>query len=271
MNRQRTKEGMPAQKGGVAGPRAWDSQPPRSGRCWEPRAGSSAPWPGEACCLPGCSRLPGPRRAVAAGGITPCQAPSQPACVYPAGLGPARFLFAAQGPPVRDRQSPSVLSGPSPPSRRVPLSNSHHPGGAKPGDSPGPTEGKAGVATAITHSVILQVLGWRGSAHAHKYPCELSWAAIHFQGSRALERGHQDEVRLSAFTSMCRATQKATHCRIPFTRNVQNRQTQRDRELISGRQGLGGSTGMVTANGPGFLFGVIKRHWNQRVGMSVQL
>lgn len=47
----------------------------------------------------------------------------RPACIYLAGLGPARFLFAAQWPPVQDRQSSSVLLGPHP-------MHSHHPGRA---------------------------------------------------------------------------------------------------------------------------------------------
>ena len=117
--------------GRVAGPRAWDSQPPWSSRCWEQRAGSSAPWPGKACCLPGCSRLPGPRRAAAAGGIRPCQAPSLASLYLPSRSQPSPLpvcFTVASCPGQTEPQCPVRV--PPPPSR-APLSSSHHPGGAR--------------------------------------------------------------------------------------------------------------------------------------------
>lgn len=124
----------------------------------------------------------------------------QPACIYLAGLSPALFLFASQWPPVRGRQSRSVLSGcPHHPVERPSQAHTTQAGQGW-GDSPGPTEGKAGVATAVPHSTGP----W------------LSRAAIYLQGSRALGRSHREVVWLSGFKSMCLATQKAPRCGIPL-------------------------------------------------------
>lgn len=83
---------MTTREGGVAGPRAWDpgSHPTAA------TAERSGPWPGKTRCLPGCQKLPRLRWVAAAGASRHARHLPQPACVYLAGLGPARFLFAAQ-------------------------------------------------------------------------------------------------------------------------------------------------------------------------------
>lgn len=180
-NKETEDQGRYACPGGQSGQaQSLGPQPPQSSHGWEQQAGSSAPWPGDARCLPGCLRLPGSLRAAAAGGIPPCQAPSPASLCLPSRSRPSPLpvcCTVAACPGQTEPQCPVIPLTP----RRVSPSSSHHPGGAlTQGESPGPTEGKAGVATAGPHWDIMQVLGWRGSDHVRRHHCELSRVAIHF-------------------------------------------------------------------------------------------
>lgn len=214
-NKETEDQGRYACPGGRSGgAQSLGPQPPPSGHGWEQRAGSSASWSGDARCLPGCLRLPGSLGV--AGGIPPCQAPSPASLCLSSRSRPSPLpvcCTVAACPGHTEPQCPGIPLTPG----RVPPSSSHHPGGAlTQGESPGPTEGKAGVATAGPPWDIMQVLGWRGSDHVRRHHCELSRAAIHFRGPRALGRSPPEVVRLGAFKSMYHATQKAIRCGIPF-------------------------------------------------------
>lgn len=68
MKRQTEAQGRyDSREGRVLAPRAWDS----GSHLRAAAAGSSAHWPSESHCLPGCLRLPGAWQAAAAGIIPP--------------------------------------------------------------------------------------------------------------------------------------------------------------------------------------------------------
>lgn len=56
-------------------------------------------------------------------------------------------------------------------------------------------------------------------------------------------------------------TQKATHCMIPFTCTIGNRQTYADKSRLMVPRGLGWGRWRVTSNGNGVAFGGKEMFW----------
>lgn len=159
-----TKHGGPGRPDFQGGRSGWARSPGPGGRSEQPPLG---PRPlGQT--KPSACQAAGRRQQGGRGG-TPHAGHLPAAGIYPA--GPARFLLAAQWPPVQGRQSPSVLSGPP---RRVPLELTP-PGWAAWGDSPGPQRPRR--CDHHKHSVTLQArAGGIPTVLTKSTAPQLSWA-----------------------------------------------------------------------------------------------